>query len=121
MYQQNKIDQMYMDRQKRIEAAIDSKQKSIAFHCATDRATILCQNEEDKEKCIEKWVDYYYALWQNWFIENIVPSKDKPYNVSAAKRKVIVEQLKQETGQEEKFNQKEAEHQQKVDSSSYPG
>lgn len=91
-YDTNKIiEQRMKEKQKRIDQAIDRKEKSIAY-CNSLNAAITfvatlkfgkAKNETRFEKVLE-YRNAFYQKWQEWYMENMVqaPSGEIDFEVS---------------------------------------
>ena len=73
-YQKKSIEQFVVEKQKRIDKAIASKEKSIAYMNSVNSAIALIKDnyknldEADMKAEIVKWRDYFYQLWQEWYL-----------------------------------------------------
>ncbi|OGT23780.1 MAG: hypothetical protein A2W47_04330 [Gammaproteobacteria bacterium RIFCSPHIGHO2_12_38_15] len=72
------IEKRIKEKQKRIDAAIASREKSIAYFNSLNAAisllaaTIKEGTILDPKAFIQEWRDTFYQLWQEWYLENML-------------------------------------------------
>ena len=76
------IEQMYNEKQQRIDKAIDMKNRSIAYFNSVNAAISVVgiekglweQSEgEQKRESLIKWRDWFYNEWKEWFLKETTP------------------------------------------------
>jgi len=103
-------------KQKRINKAMDRKEKSIAWHNSSNVAAELIKSypfssKKTKKKKFQKVFtelrDLVYAEWQNWYLENVFEiEKTKPVKLTGkdfaiAKKEAPARQAEQELAEAE--------------------
>jgi hypothetical protein len=98
------IEQMYNEKQKRIDRAINAKEKSIAYMNSVNAAIARCP-EGSLEEILE-WRDKFYSAWQDWYMTNM-PLPEMSYREidardgqGEARRQETEPQLRRETLEE---------------------
>lgn len=79
------IQQAIENKQRRIDRAIDIKQKSIAYFNSVNSAISLIAVIRGKKEAIDtgnitndliKLRDWFYQQWQEWYLDSIEPEKN---------------------------------------------
>lgn len=83
---QAKIDQAIENKNKRIDTAIEKREKSIAYFNSINSAISLLgekakfggkSEDETVKKFLIEWRDWFYKQWQEWYLDNIIPKSVK--------------------------------------------
>ena len=96
-YKDKIIEQRMEKKQERINRAIANKEKSIAYFNSVNSAISLLGGKANK-KSIIKWRDWFYKIWQEWYLENmeIEPPKLTYQEKGLIKQMQTEEKLEQE-------------------------
>jgi len=102
-----------IEKQERIDKAINQREKSIAYFNSVNAAiemyrminTDIEAIDEDQHKVIVKWRDWFYSQWQEWYLATMPKdhwTKDIP--AKAVKSEMMNDEI-----QEHQFKQDEQE------------